>query len=123
MRTLTKSEAMALARSGTKFVVGGRELAARDIMGLPVPQNGAKKQGILARFAEQLIVTLRDGLSRLIESHDMSVRTQAALLETMVGSLREPAKGSDHHAPVTWQFNIKRDTDGRITSLTATPKT
>lgn len=104
MRELTRAEAAQLARSGTKFLANGKELTAHEIRQLRPP---VRKQNLLHQLFERLVLAITDGFARLSE---------IKLPPTNV-TLNAPEK-----KPVAWVFAVQTDADGRIKTITATPK-
>ncbi len=119
MRTLSRTEAAALARNGTKFLVNGRTLDAHAIRSLP-PAHG-KKAGLLARLCEQMIGVLAEGFTRLSESNDRATRAQLALMEQFADEPAAPvAKALPAPPTAQWELEITRDVSRRISQITAT---
>ncbi len=118
MRTLSRTEAAALARNGTKFLVNGRTLDAHAIRSLP-PAHG-KKQGLLARLCEQMIGVLAEGFTRLSESNDRATRAQLALMEQFADDPAAPAPAALPAPAAQWELEITRDVSRRISQITAT---
>jgi hypothetical protein len=118
MRTLSRTEAAALARNGTKFLVNGRTLDAHAIRSLPPGQG--KKQGLLARLCEQMIGVLAEGFTRLSESNDRATRAQLALMEQFADDPAAPAAIALPAPTAQWELEITRDVSRRISQITAT---